>query len=271
MFTTEIPINREIVEKFFLKNDIVSHPFYCGIAPKTLLDDEFKNSLMTSSLAKNKNKVKDYFDYVIEVMKFRQKSYKKDLKSKDYWKVLFAIEKPYRLDWLKENFDLLKDNQDKYYELLKEAYIQTEFPMQNKTEDEITDLFTVYENPHIMMNSDELERFKKLPKVIKIYRGVRVKKNEKLNLDNLGISYTLDEERAKWFAKRLQCDGDKPILLSAEIRKKDIFSLFLDRGEDEIVVNPNLIRNLLVVNLDEDTLDRKRKLANEMIIKMNEK
>jgi len=39
------------------------------------------------------------------------------------------IEKPYRLSWLEENYDLITDEKA-YYEFLKDAYIQSEFPME---------------------------------------------------------------------------------------------------------------------------------------------
>ena len=54
------------------------------------------------------------------------------------------------------------------------------------------------------------------------------------------MSWTLDEEKAKWFATRF--DSDMQVVYSTTIQKLDILAYFTERGENEIVVDPDTLK-----------------------------
>lgn len=65
--------------------------------------------------------------------------------------------------------------------------------------------------------------------VVTIYRGVGSEKYRD------GISWTLDREKAEWFATRFTEDG---IVYSAKVKSNDILYYISDRGEKEVIVDP---------------------------------
>jgi hypothetical protein len=75
-----------------------------------------------------------------------------------------------------------------------------------------------------------------------IYRGAHVKRG---TLG--GVSWTLDRERAEWFANRWA--RRRPYLVEAEVLKLDVRAYFLDRNEAEIIVLPNRLVSHTVKNI----------------------
>ena len=184
--------------------------------------------------------------YVIKI-NFKQELLDEAINQEDWDKVFILIEKPYRLSWLYENYDLITDERA-YYEFLKDAYIQSEFPMSGFDDyDDLLKLLWYKDYPKLMMDIDELGFYSQLPQEITIWRGVRVK--EKLDEENIGFSFTLDKDRAIWFAKRFLGDGiGTPMLIEAKVDKYDILSVFLNRGEEEVLVSPD---NIEIVSIKE--------------------
>ena len=84
------------------------------------------------------------------------------------------------------------------------------------------------------MNEEELEKYKKLPQKVTIYRGVT-----DYNRDNdKALSWTLSKKKAEWFAHRFDEDGD---VIKKEVDKKDIYAYFNSRDEDEVIVDYNVL------------------------------
>jgi len=184
--------------------------------------------------------------YVVKI-NFKQDLLDKAIDRQDWDEVFMLLSKPYRLSWLEENYDLITDEKA-YYEFLKDAYIQSEFPMSGFYEyEDLLKLFWNYDKPKLMMDSDELGFYNSLPNELTIWRGIRVE--EELDEDNIGFSFTLDKERAEWFAKRFSQDGiGTPMLIEAKVDKDKILSVFLNRGEEEVLVSPD---NIEVVSIKE--------------------
>ena len=82
------------------------------------------------------------------------------------------------------------------------------------------------------MDEEERKALAALPDRLTIYRGVHIKKGTLR-----GLSWTLDRERAEWFANRWA--KRRPYVVEAEVLKSDVRAHFLARGEAEIVVLPN--------------------------------
>ena len=59
--------------------------------------------------------------------------------------------------------------------------------------------------------------------------------------DFKAMSWTLDYDKAEWFANRFGTDG---YILEATINKNDIVAFFDVRGESEVVVDYNKLKNI---------------------------
>lgn len=197
---------------------LFSHPLFNSVACK--FDDEIK-------ILKQDN----YNEYVEKMIDEIESDF-------DYYEIddsirrlLFSINKPYRLDV----FNILCDNlSDKVYnEILSWIWSSTEFPHQSGIM-KINRLFKKI-IPRLFMNKDDLEVFNNLPDKIKVYRGLQGSKSK-----IKALSWTLSLEKAKWFANRFSFKGD---VFEMEIDKKNIYAYINSIGEKEIILNSNFVRN----------------------------
>lgn len=62
------------------------------------------------------------------------------------------------------------------------------------------------------------------------------------------MSWTLSFERAKWFAERF--GSNTQIVYKAFVQKQDILAYFADRGEDEVVVDPDALKKYDIEEVD---------------------
>jgi len=209
-------------------------------------EDEIPEDFKRAILPKGYD-AKTFGDAYVVKINFKQELLDEAINQEDWDKVFMLIEKPYRLSWLEENYDLITDEKA-YYEFLKDAYIQSEFPMDGFYDyEDLLKLFWHKNYPKLMMDKDELGFYNQLPQEITIWRGIRVE--EELDEENIGFSFTLDKERAEWFAKRFSQDGKgTPMLIEAKVKKDKILSVFLNRGEEEVLVSPD---NIEVISLKE--------------------
>jgi hypothetical protein len=83
---------------------------------------------------------------------------------------------------------------------------------------------------HVMSRLD-YEALQAMPDVIEIFHGEE-------HPDRIGMSWTLDEGVARWFAKRFTRAGR---LYRGRVRKSDVIAYFTQRGEEEILVAPELV------------------------------
>jgi hypothetical protein len=85
------------------------------------------------------------------------------------------------------------------------------------------------------MMPDERRYLAALPGSITVYRGYQGKHQAK------GLSWTLDKERAEWFARRwggLLDLGYLSYVAERTVGKKDIFAYINSRQEQEIILRP---------------------------------
>lgn len=153
------------------------------------------------------------------------------------------VNKPMRLtvlDVLSKIFDI---EIKQYSQALLVAWISTEFPHQLSTRQLIA-LFKRADCTY-MMNEEDKEVYGSLPDEITVYRGAQ-HKNAKVR----GCSWTLNEKRAIWFARRWTLyGGETGKLYRATIRKDRVFLYTNGRGEEEIVLNPFSLRNVEEIEL----------------------
>jgi hypothetical protein len=63
-----------------------------------------------------------------------------------------------------------------------------------------------------------------------------------------GLSWTMDQSKAEWFAHRF-ADQGAPFVGSGWVFKNDVFAYFNGRNESEIVVSPDSVRDVSVTKL----------------------
>ena len=169
--------------------------------------------------------------------RYKVREYEACLKQGEYEEILYLIERPWRVKWVYENRELIKTKLgvEAFYEIVSEAYNDTENACQLKNE--ALELFYYGNQPQLMMDSDEHEEFQKLPNELKVYRGVCLNQSDD-EFDFVGSSWTLDYEKAKWFAERRGFrENEYPLVYSLTVNKEDVLSYFTRRDEDEILVD----------------------------------
>jgi hypothetical protein len=95
-----------------------------------------------------------------------------------------------------------------------------------------------------MMDQDERDTLAELPDRFTVYQG-------HTDLRDDGWSWTLNRDKAIWFARRFAgFDDALPVLSSTRVDKANVHALLLGRGEDEVLIDPRLVRKRVAVPLD---------------------
>ena len=146
-------------------------------------------------------------------------------------RLFFSVRKSSRLYLLFLIQDFL--SQKDLSKMLREVWMSAEFVINSGVP--LSDLVNMFRkcDLSILMSEQELETFISLSNGVSIYRGVR---NESYKL---GLSWTLDKNRADWFANRFDCY--KNFVYKIPIEKDAVLAYFSSRGEDEVVVDINAI------------------------------
>lgn len=141
----------------------------------------------------------------------------------DWHTYVWAHERPYRFDALQ---CALADGGDDW-DLIADVWIDSENIWQHDVE--WADVLTG-DGHRQMMTDDEANRLDGLPDTVTIWRGCQYGVNED------GLSYTLDANRAHWFATRYARDDDQPVVIEATVPRNRIIALCTRRSEEEVIV-----------------------------------
>jgi hypothetical protein len=95
----------------------------------------------------------------------------------------------------------------------------------------------------MLMTAEEMQTHAALPDDVTIYRGYGEWNSEHPHSSAMwkGYSWTLDRDRATWFAKRFAVLHGKAHLATAIVPRKCIIAFFDERGECEAIVLPEQI------------------------------
>lgn len=136
---------------------------------------------------------------------------------------------------------------EEYWPLLREVWIMNEISMPHL--DLWRRLFRSKRSQReLLMQPEEHAALAQMPDEVTIWRGA----GQEAGIP--GLSWTLNEERAQFFAA-YACgprrghltpgwQGTKPMVAKAICRKNDILGYFVDRNEAEIVVDPKRLRHV---------------------------
>lgn len=148
---------------------------------------------------------------------------------KNWHGCVFIYERPYRLYAFSH---IEADLDDKaYWEVLGSIWTDSENIWQE--EKEWAELLSS-ERPHreYMMDEDERVAFEKLPDLIEIHRGYKLRERK------MGMSWTTNFPQAEWFARRLIREDERAYVVSGTVPKDKALAYHLGRGESEIVAFP---------------------------------
>ena len=166
--------------------------------------------------------------------------------AKSAYEIYMMTNKPYGLTFLKYASPHL--SQEDFSKILGDAWIRSENPNNdaNVSKQKLLEMFRQAE-PSELMTEEELHQYNELEETITVYRGVTT-----YNAKNIkALSWTLDREKAEWFAHRFDEDGT---VYEAEIDKKYILAVFNGRNESEVVVDPKGLQNIRISEEIEPTI-----------------
>lgn len=165
-----------------------------------------------------------------EQLKYKKEYLAKAITEKDWVKTIALIEKPYRIH---TTIELGPEMDEKsYWNCVLHSWTASENIFEVK--DVLKVLFQLPRPLPIwnLMNKDEIIVLENLPDEIEIYRG----SNQN---DYLGWSWTLDRDKAKWFARRW--NSEVKILVEGKVKKSKVIAYFDCRNESEIVTEPESV------------------------------
>ena len=207
-----------------VRNYVDSIPFEVG--PFGIAQHPFFTSFATIDMRTNKM-IKITKKNLKLLLEQRYKHLEKMLKTdKEFTRLFMMIHKPYRLPIFVQLIEFFNEKQ--YSEILIDLWISTEFPHQNGVS-LMCNLFDKSKKRY-MMDNEEKKRLKNLGNIITIYRGLQGEAKIK------ALSWTLDKKQAIWFATRFSQKGR---VFKSQIEKKYIYAYKNDRGESEVIINPN--------------------------------
>lgn len=147
---------------------------------------------------------------------------------RDWSSFVFLHTRPYRFDALFQIVHELSNKQ--YWRLVSDVWSDSDNIWQNL--EEWRELWNERRPcKHHAMDATERKTFTRLPREITIYRGFL----EGHSAD--GISWSLDRNKAIWFAKRYTHFDLPHVLLTARAYKPDAHAMLLSRNENEVVID----------------------------------
>jgi hypothetical protein len=175
----------------------------------------------------------------VENLQAWQNYMKKQINSTDNaYEIYMMTNKPYSLTFLKYASPYL--SKADFSKILADAWIRSKNPNcdTNVSKSKLISMFK-QADPHELMLEDELRQYEELDDTVTVYRGVTSHNAKNIK----ALSWTLDREKAEWFAHRFNEDGT---VYEAEIDKQHILALFNGRNESEVIVDPKFLMDIRI-------------------------
>lgn len=175
-----------------------------------------------------------------ENLQMANKFFEKRINESDLLGVYMIIRKSYRLTFLKyiKSYLSMQD----FCTLFADAWVMSENPNGDVNVPlSLAVKWFKQADKTMLMDAEEYKVYSELPDTLTVYRGVAVGRNPQ------GLSWTMDRDKAEWFAHRFDRNGTTGYLQSATIKKEDVLAYFNSRNEEEIVVSVK--ENVLVTEV----------------------
>jgi hypothetical protein len=152
--------------------------------------------------------------------------------SQDWNSFVFLHERPYRCNALTKlmGFDV---PDDWWWKLVAEVWVDSENIRENR---EVWDVILRGDSRRgpsgAMMNDDEYAELRAMDETFTVWQGCTSERDD-------GWSWTIDKEKAEWFAERFaKLEHAGPRLREATVRRDDVIAYFTGRNESEILIDP---------------------------------
>lgn len=150
---------------------------------------------------------------------------------------VFTHERPWRLHALVTIQHEIEDD-CQFWDLVGNVWTDTENAWQNY--DEWDDVFRADRTcRESMMDEAEQKALVAMSEEITIFRGYNADEDDERH--STGFSWTIERERAEWFANRFASHRGTAYVATGTVSKQDVLAHFLGRGEAEIVALPEHI------------------------------
>lgn len=163
------------------------------------------------------------------------------LEEKQYSHIMWMYERPYRLQALMEHEEAMRRHDEAGFWITFSAlWRDNEFPYESFDE-----WRAFWEEPgsRAAMSLEERAELTRMDERFTIYRG-----GTAVNATT-GMSWTIDREKAVWFAQRWSDRRDPPVLATGTIRREDVRAYLIGRNESEIVALPETVQGVTTQRL----------------------
>ena len=178
----------------------------------------------------------------------------KAIENHDFERAIWFYERPYRLQAVLELYPKVLDfnggglngamrirqSSLRLAKALRDVWTDSENIWQNYSE--WAELLEKVGTKHFrasMEDEDDIKTLERLPEVVEVYRGGTIVWEDEMDAEP-PFSWTLDKERADWFARRFkEVRSEDGFLMKAHIPKEHIYFYTNARKEREVVVDPS--------------------------------
>lgn len=186
-----------------------------------------------------------------ERLEFKRKLIQDALDQGNWYGAILHHERPYRVAIFEQLIAWRIDDDDEWWEVVSHIWTDSENIWQEVGRWRSLLTGAPAGDP---MNDEERKVFDALPDEITVYRGVAAPDGM-----GSGMSWTLDREKAIWFAKRFALEGgpfgETPKLLTGVVDKEEAIGYQSGRGEQEIVALPEHVNVTNVEALSTKSVD----------------
>jgi len=178
-------------------------------------------------------------EHLNALLKWKNEQVQKAFAERGWRQFIWLHERPYRWDALALLVNALTDRQ--WFELMGMVWVDSENLWQVQVR-----WFLRQKHGWArkwLGDADGATAVKALHPQMTVYRGC-----SKGNA--IGWSWTLDHQKAEWFAKRFAFNGEEPTVLHGKIQRERIIAGIWSRGESEVICDPLQVRVERVEKLD---------------------
>ncbi len=167
--------------------------------------------------------------HINQIFRYKKDTVAKAKAKRDWSTYVFRHERPYRLPALiaaaKKG---LKEKPFEFWALVGRVWRDSENIHQHlKDWKQLWE--TAIEGRRACMSDEDIRIFDSLPEQIEVWRGTSHKRGV------AGLSWTLDREKAVWFAQRFCSESRVPLLAKGTVEKDDVLTYLGERDEREII------------------------------------
>lgn len=177
-----------------------------------------------------------------DFVSFRKQQGRQLLEQGKFASFVFFHARPFRMDILRDlvTAGAFRSSPEAYWDLARQVWCDAEQP-----EDDIRWRLLIeadLEGRAHMTSPRDRDALQALPDQITLYRGVQAQSEEEaLDCCLSGWSWSLSQDTAAWFARRM-CPHDKEAFTArCTIPKSDVIAYLRGRNEEEIIVDPDRI------------------------------